>query len=74
MFNGSLMTVQNMTFNGGQGFSVPPSEWEDFFVPYHSELNLGDLAAAGNMGSWHTERGLTLCSVALSGHMVSSVQ
>lgn len=73
-FNGSLMTVQNMTFNGAQGFSVPPSEWDAFFVPYHSELNLGTLAAAGEMGHWRTERGLTVCNVALSGHMVPQYQ
>ncbi|KAL1310734.1 hypothetical protein AAFC00_000987 [Neodothiora populina] len=74
MFNGTLMTVQNMTFNGKTGFSVPPAEWDDFYVPYHSELSLGDLAAAGNMGSWHTERGLTVCTVALSGHMIPQYQ
>jgi len=64
------MTVQNMTFNGKQGFSKPPHKWDEFFVPYHSELNLGSLAASGVMGNWHTERGLTLCTITLSGHMV----
>lgn len=68
--NGTLLTIQNMTFNGGQGFSVPPSQWDDLYVPYHSELNLGTLAASGLMGKWHTERGLTFCSVDLSGHMI----
>lgn len=72
--NGSLLTIQNMTFNGAQGFSVPPSEFEEFFVPYHSELNQGDLAASGVMGNWHTERGLTFCTVALSGHMIPQYQ
>jgi carboxypeptidase D len=35
MTNGTIMAVQNMTFNGGQGFSTPPSDWDDFYVPYH---------------------------------------
>ena len=68
------MMIQNMTWNGAQGFSVPPSEWEDFYVPYHSELNQGSLAGAGNFGNWHTERGLTFCTVDLSGHMIPQYQ
>jgi carboxypeptidase D len=66
--NGTLMTIQNMTWNGAQGFSSYPSN--DFFVPYHEELNLGTLAGAGNFGKWHTERGLTYVTIELSGHMV----
>ena len=42
-------------------------------MPYHSELNLGNTAASGIMGSWHTERGLTFCTVDLSGHMVCQI-
>lgn len=41
------MMIQNMTFNGAQGFSKGPSEWNDFYVPYHSELALGSIAGAG---------------------------
>lgn len=70
LMNGTVMMIQNMTWNGAQGFSVPPSKWDDFFVPYHSELNLGTLAGAGVFGSFHTERGLTFCTVDLSGHMI----
>lgn len=70
--NGTLMTIQNMTWNGEQGFSTPPSEWNDFFVPYHSEMNLGSLAGAGIMGQWWEERGLTFCTIDLSGHMGES--
>jgi len=69
--NGTLMTIQNMTWNGAQGFSSYPEN--DFFVPYHEELNLGTLAGAGNFGKWHTERGLTFVTIELSGHMVSEV-
>lgn len=74
IMNGTLLMVQNMTFNGAQGFSTPPSEWNDFYVPYHSELNQGTLAASGVMGSWHTERGLTFVTVDLSGHMIPQYQ
>ncbi|KAM0706842.1 hypothetical protein Q7P35_006172 [Cladosporium inversicolor] len=66
--NGTLMTIQNMTWNGAQGFSSYPEN--DFFVPYHDELNLGSLGGSGNFGKWHTERGLTFVTIDLSGHMV----
>jgi carboxypeptidase D len=62
------------TWNGAQGFGTPPSEWNNFYVPYHSELNLGDTAGAGYMGTWWEERGFTLCTVDLSGHMIPQYQ
>ncbi|OTA34359.1 hypothetical protein BTJ68_07115 [Hortaea werneckii EXF-2000] len=68
--NGTLMAIQNMTWSGSQGFSTPPSQWDDFFVPYHSELSLGSLAGAGIFGQYHTERDLTFVTIDLSGHMV----
>lgn len=68
--NGSLMAIQNMTWGGKQGFSTGPSEWNDFYVPYHSELNLGSLAGAGIFGQWWEERSLTFVQQDLSGHMV----
>ncbi|KAF2156077.1 carboxypeptidase D [Myriangium duriaei CBS 260.36] len=68
--NGTLIAIQNMTWNGAQGFSTPPSKFDDFYVPYHSELNLGNTAGAGVLGNYHTERGLTYVSVDLSGHMI----
>jgi len=72
IWNGTLLAIQNMTWNGAQGFSVPPSQWDDFYVPYHVEYEnqLGSLAGAGIMGQYHTERGLTQVTVDLSGHMV----
>jgi carboxypeptidase D len=70
VMNGTIMMIQNMTWNGAQGFSTPPSEWNDFFVPYHEEESLSTLAGAGDFGVWHEERGLTFCTVDLSGHMV----
>ncbi|GAB7356685.1 hypothetical protein MBLNU459_g7396t1 [Dothideomycetes sp. NU459] len=74
IMNGTLVMIQNMTWNGAQGFSKGPSQWNDFFVPYHSELNLGSLAASGVMGQYHTERGLTFVTIELSGHMVPQYQ
>lgn len=64
--NGTLMALQNMTWNGLQGFQTPPSN--SFFVPYHPEYNLGFLAGAGDLGLWVTERGLTFYHVDLAGH------
>lgn len=72
LWNGTLLATQNMTWNGAQGISTPPSEFEDFYVPYHTEYDfqLGSIAGAGVVGQYHTERGLTLVTVELSGHMV----
>ena len=72
LFNGTVIAVQNMTFNGAQGFSTAPSDWADFYVPYHNSYinQLGDIAGAGIMGSYHTERKLTVVTVDLSGHMI----
>jgi carboxypeptidase D len=74
MWNGTLIATQNMTWNGAQGFSKHPDDWDDFFVPYRATgdtpWDIATLAAAGNMGKYHTERGLTLVTVQLSGHMI----
>lgn len=72
IWNGTLIATQNMTWNGAQGFSVAPADWDDFYVPYavQYESDLGSIAGAGVMGNYHTERGLTLVTVDLSGHMV----
>ncbi|KAI1097427.1 Alpha/Beta hydrolase protein [Jackrogersella minutella] len=65
--NGTLMTIQNMTWGGLQGFQSPPKD--DFFVPYHTELSKSTMAGAGIVGKTHTERGLTFLSIEGSGHM-----
>lgn len=70
LYNGTLITIQNMTWNGQQGFQSGPETWDDFYVPYHDQGALGTIAGAGNMGKYHTERGLTLVTVQLSGHMI----
>ncbi|MCJ1462750.1 hypothetical protein MMC07_001353 [Pseudocyphellaria aurata] len=66
--NGTLLMIQNMTWNGLQGFQQKPSD--EFFVPYHDDQSLSTLAGAGVFGTTHTERGLTWVQVSLSGHMV----
>lgn len=70
--NGTLLTIQNMTFGGQQGFQSAPSD--DFYVPYHDDYSYGSLSASGVMGVTHTERKLTWVYQALSGHMVPQYQ
>ena len=72
LYNGTLMTIQNMTWGGLQGFQSPPTE--DFYVPYHEDLSLTSLSAKGIMGKVHTERKLTYVQQAMSGHMVPQYQ
>ncbi|KAF1994687.1 alpha/beta-hydrolase, partial [Amniculicola lignicola CBS 123094] len=72
LYNGTLLTIQNMTFGGLQGFQSKPSD--DFYVPYHADGPLGSISAAGIMGTTHTERKLTYVSQRLSGHMVPQYQ
>ena len=55
--NGTLFALQNLTWNGGQGFSTYPNQ--PFYVPYHPEYNQGRLSEAGYVGHWVKERGLT---------------
>jgi carboxypeptidase D len=78
--NGTIMTIQNMTWNGLQGFQTAPPSTENFYVPYHNGLaelfftnvapGFNADAGAGYLGTWHTERGLTFCTVNLAGHMI----
>ncbi|PGH26431.1 hypothetical protein AJ80_01929 [Polytolypa hystricis UAMH7299] len=72
--NGTLAAIQNMAWNGAQGFQGAPSK--KLFVPYHHGListlqktgpNPWD-AGAGHLGTTHTERGLTFVTVDLAGH------
>jgi carboxypeptidase D len=81
--NGSLITIQNMTWNGAQGFQTRPSATENFFVPYHPNIGQDaagrvmapfiDDAGSGFQGTTHTERGLTFVTVTLSGHGMYSL-
>jgi len=55
---GTRIVIQNMTWNGLQGFQTPIAN-DSFLVD-----------GVGAYGTSHTERGLTYFEVALSGHMV----
>ncbi|KZT23189.1 alpha/beta-hydrolase [Neolentinus lepideus HHB14362 ss-1] len=55
---GTRIVIQNMTWNGAQGFHTAPAN--DSFI----------VDGMGALGTAHTERGLTYVEVALSGHMV----
>ncbi|KAI1318600.1 alpha/beta-hydrolase [Xylariaceae sp. FL0255] len=80
MSNGTLAALNNMTFNGAQGFSKAPSN--EFFVPYSSGIgrvlnddsiptkSVGIVGGGGVYGVTHTERGLTWVTVDLSGHEI----
>ncbi|KAJ4367869.1 hypothetical protein N0V86_009708 [Didymella sp. IMI 355093] len=64
--NGTLFAIQNMTWNGAQGFSEYPCT--PLYAPYHPEYNGGALAGAGYQGVWTSERGLTFYTARLAGH------
>lgn len=85
MTNGTLATINNMTWNGAQGFQSAPSTILNFYVPYHQSIDeiledieyqsadpppATDTAGAGLLGYTHTERGLTFCSVNGAGHEI----
>ena len=64
--NGTLTSLQNVTWNGKQGLQAYPGT--DFYVPYHPEYNGGSLSGAGIVGSYGEERGLLFYQVQLAGH------
>lgn len=66
--NGTVFALQNMTWNGQQGFQQDPQKANHFYVPYHPEYNGGRLAESGYVGMWGEERGLTFYTVQLAGH------
>lgn len=83
--NGTLATLNNMTWNGAQGFSSSPFV-DKFFVPYNPTIgpaidetfyqssipavSVGLVAGGGYYGTTHTERGLTFVTVDLAGHEI----
>ncbi|KAG1768829.1 Alpha/Beta hydrolase protein [Suillus occidentalis] len=56
--DGTRIVLQNMTWNGLQGFQTPIAN--DSFI----------VDGVGAYGTMHSERGLTYYEVALSGHMI----
>jgi carboxypeptidase D len=65
--NGTLFAMQNVTWNGKQGFQKYPQD-KLFYVPYHPEYNGGRLSESGYVGAWGKERGVTFYTVQLAGH------
>ncbi|KAM0226866.1 hypothetical protein ACHAPO_012020 [Fusarium lateritium] len=65
--NGTLFALQNVTWNGKQGYQKYPQD-KQFYVPFHPEYNGGRLSEAGIVGQWGYERGLTYYEVQLAGH------
>lgn len=84
--NGTLASLNNMTWNGAQGFSTNPMASQNLFVPYNPfieqviyetttqssipSIGVGLQAGAGILGTTHTERGLTFTTVNLAGHEI----
>ncbi|KAI9798834.1 MAG: hypothetical protein M1825_004957 [Sarcosagium campestre] len=64
--NGSLLAIQNMTWNGSRGFQSPPSA--PFIVPEHANPTVDTVAGYGTLGVTTTERGLTWLQASLAGH------
>ncbi|KAF2225202.1 Alpha/Beta hydrolase protein [Elsinoe ampelina] len=64
--NGTLLALQNVTWNGLQGLQEYPGI--PFYTPDHPEYNDGALAGSGYLGSYGVERGLTFYRVQLAGH------
>ncbi|KAI1342531.1 serine carboxypeptidase [Xylariaceae sp. FL0016] len=66
--NGTLFAMQNLTWNGAQGFEERPST--PFYVPFHNEATRGAMAGSGTVGVWGHERGVTFYDIQLAGHEV----
>ncbi|KAH7400120.1 serine carboxypeptidase [Cadophora sp. MPI-SDFR-AT-0126] len=84
--DGTLITIQNMTWGGLQGFRTSLSPTLNFYVPTNPNINtiLGlianpmpypppqyNTAGQGRQGVTHTERGLTFVTVNLAGHFIA---
>lgn len=64
--NGTLLTIETMTWIGMQGSRALPGNV--FYVLVHPEYNGASLADAENLGYWGSKRGLTFYEVQLAGH------
>lgn len=67
--NGTLLALNNVTWNGVQGFTKPPTH--RFYVPYHPEYSQGALADAGvsSQSPKHIALGLGDLCVPLTRHL-----
>lgn len=79
--NGTLSSIQNMTWNGQMGFQSAPNktifidlpdlEYQSLFIAqYGADLD----NPQGVMGKQHYERGLMFAETYLSGHMEPQFQ
>ncbi|KAI9836664.1 MAG: hypothetical protein M1819_001299 [Sarea resinae] len=81
--NGTLLSIQNMTWNNGTGFKsqpvkpiniqLPDLQYESVFDAPENQLNGLD-GPQGIMGIQHFERGLMWAETYLSGHMQPEFQ
>ncbi|KAF2399219.1 alpha/beta-hydrolase [Trichodelitschia bisporula] len=69
--NGTLLALQNVTWNGKQGFQVYPGR-APLRVPGLRGSRKGSGRAPGRVGSWGRERGVTFWQVQRAGHGVMS--
>lgn len=67
MLNGTLLSAQNMTWDGKTGFQDRIQD--AFLVPPHANPELATQTGSGIMGKTRTERGLSFFSVKQSGDM-----
>ncbi|KAK5658252.1 hypothetical protein OQA88_2227 [Cercophora sp. LCS_1] len=70
--DGTLLTIQNLTWGGELGFQDKPTQ--PLYIPYHDNEDVQNVAGAGIVGTAHTERGLTYFGVAPAGHFLTQDQ
>jgi carboxypeptidase D len=68
----TLLTIQNLTWQGALGFQRRPEG--ALFIPTHDNANVSTAAGGGVVGSSHSERGLTWFGAAMAGHLVGMDQ
>jgi carboxypeptidase D len=69
--NGTLLSVQNMTWNGKLGFQEAPSSP---FIVKEKDILYGIGGPQGQIGTYHYERGLMWIATEQSGHMQPQYQ
>ena len=70
--DGTLLTIQNLTWGGQLGFQQRPTQ--PLYIPYHENDDITSVAGAGVVGTTHSERGLTYFGVAPAGHFLTQDQ
>ncbi|QDS71714.1 hypothetical protein FKW77_008538 [Venturia effusa] len=68
--NGTLFSLQNVTWRGSFGFSRPPTQ-KLFIPPASGDVPTSNVpGGSGEMGRWVSERGVTFVDVDGAGHEV----